>query len=376
MKKIVLLIDTLIGGGAEKIVLNFARTFAKFEHQVHIILVKNIIEYDLDNNLYQVHYLSENGKLHSNKFINKYKLSQELRNKIKQIENSDNKQVDLIISNAEDMDLLGKKAKIDNFYIRYRNSMLVYYKSKFDKFSGFKRWRRKTKYKWLFKRVYDNQNIITVSKALVDDIKQVGVKPKTIQTIYNPFDFDYIQNKANEVDNNIPQEKYLIYVAKFENRKNQLLLIHAYHQANIDYPLVLMGDTHTKSDEDYLQQIKDLVKKLNLADKIIFPGFKQNPYPWIKNAELFVMSSNSEGLPLVLVEAMILGTKVISTNCPTGPSELLVGNLKEFLSPVGNAKKLAENITKALNNDPKIDKKILEKFRAKYSVNQYLKLCQ
>lgn len=374
MKKIVLLIDTLIGGGAEKIVLNFAKTSANLGHQVHIILVKNIIEHELENN-YQVHYLSEDGKLHKNKFINKYKLVTALKNKIKEIENIDNKKVDLIISNAEDMDYLGKKAKLNNFYIRYRNSMRVYYESKFARFSGFKYHRRKLKYKYLFKKVYDNTNIITVSNALIDDIKSIGVKPKSIQTIYNPFDFDYIREQANKIDKDIPKEKYIIYVAKFENRKNQLLLINAYYKANIDLPLVLMGDIHTQSDEGYLKQIKDLIRKLKLEDRIIFSSFKQNPYPWIKNAELFVMSSNSEGLPLVLVEAMILGTKIVSTNCPTGPSEILTGKLKEFLSPVGDIDALANNIQKALNNYPEIDTNSLEKFKAEYSVNQYLKLC-
>lgn len=376
-KKIVLLIDTLIGGGAEKIVLNFAREFSKSGNKVHIVLVKNIIEYDVPKDFCQIHYLSDNGKLSKNKFINKIKLAKRLRCIIKEIEGSDGKVVDLIISNAEDMDLLGKKAQLDNFYIRYRNSMYEYYKSKFNKFSGFKRIRRQIKYNLFFKNTYSNQNIITVSKALIDDITiKMGIKPKSIQTIYNPFDFDYIAKQASMVDSDIPQEKYLIYVAKFENRKNQLLLINAYHKSRIKLPLVLMGDTHTKSDLDYLNKIKSLVKSLKLEGKVIFPGFKQNPYPWIKNAELFVMSSNSEGLPLVLVESMILGTGVVSTDCPTGPSELLTGELKQFLSPVGDVDILSFNMVKALDNYPDLSLETLDRFRAQYSVEQYLSLVE
>ena len=219
MKKIGLLIDTLIGGGAERIVLNFAETFAKFGHEVHIILIKNIIEHEIDENLYSIHYLSDDGKLSKYKFINKQKLKQKLKNKVSEIEKN-SKKFDLFISNAEDMDLLAKNAKLENLYIRYRNSMYVYYESKFKNTHGLKKIRRKLKFKFQFKHRYNNQNIITVSKALIDDItKQMGIKPKMIKNIYNPFDFEKIRQRGNEVNKQIPKEKYIIYAAKFENRK-------------------------------------------------------------------------------------------------------------------------------------------------------------
>ncbi|WP_331775629.1 glycosyltransferase [Sulfurospirillum sp. 1612] len=375
MKKIGLLIDTLIGGGAERIVLNFAETFAKFGHEVHIILIKDVIEHEINPTLYTIHTLSHDGELSKYKFINKILLAQRLKKVVATIE-TNAKPFDLFISNAEDMDLLAKKAKLKNFYIRYRNSMFVYYKSKFEHTSGFKRLRRKLKFKLQFKSRYDNQNIITVSKALVDDItKQMNIKPRMIQCIYNPFDFETIRKRAEEENLNIPKEKYIIYAAKFENRKNQKLLVKAYKKANTPLPLVLIGNTHTSSDKQYLKELKDLIKELGIEDKIIFPGFQKNPYPWIKNAELFVMSSNSEGLPLVLVEALVLGTKIVSTDCPTGPSEVLVDELKEFLSPVGDIEGLANNIQKALESYPKIEDKYIEKFKASYSIEQYLQLC-
>lgn len=375
MKKIGLLIDTLIGGGAERIVLNFAETFNKFGHDVHIILVENKIEHEVDTSLYHIHYLSDNGVLSKSKFFNKLKLTTKLKEKVKEIE-SDGKKFDLFISNSEDMDLLGKKAKLDNFYIRYRNSMYEYYKSKFKNTKGLKKLRRQLKFFLQFKNRYDKQNIITVSKALIDDITlKMGVKPKSIQNIYNPFDFESIRKKADILNENIPKEKYIIYAAKFENRKNQKLLLEAYKKSNTLLPLVLIGNVHTDSDKEYLKELKELIIKLGIENKVIFPGFQKNPYPWIKNAELFVMSSNSEGLPLVLVEALILGTKVVSTDCPTGPSELLIGNLKEFLSPVGDVDKLSKNIINALNYYPVIEDEVLDRFKAKYSVSKYLDLC-
>jgi len=371
MKKIVLLNDSLIGGGAERITLNLARGFKKREYEVHIILVKNIIDYDIEEDI-KIHYLTENGIIYKNKFLNKLALTKKLKQIIKNIQ-QDGK-ILMYISNAEDMDLLSKKAKLDNCYIRYRNSMYEYYKSKFKNKKGLKKTFHKLKHYLKFKSIYDNRNIITVSKALEDDIvNKMKIKPKMIKTIYNPFDFDYIRKKAEEYKPFI-EKPYIIYVAKFENRKNQKLLVKAYKKANIDIPLVLMGKTYTKSDEKYFQELKQLIKELNLENKIIFPGFQKNPYPWIKNAKLFVMSSNSEGLPLVLVESLILNTPVVSTDCPTGPSEVLIGDLKGFLSPVGDEEALAKNILKALKNYPKIDEKILERFKLDYSISKYLEL--
>jgi glycosyltransferase involved in cell wall biosynthesis len=373
MKKIVLLNDSLIGGGAERITLNLARGFLKKGCEVHIVLVKNIIEHEVDQNI-KIHALTDNGIIYKNKFLNKLALAKKLKKVIRNLE-KDGKKVDMFISNAEDMDLLGRKLKLPNFYIRYRNSMYQYYVSKFKNKKGLKKLYHKFRFKKRFKKVYDNANIITVAKALEDDIvNKMGIKPKFIKTIYNPFDFDYIRKKAQEKNPNIPREPYIIYAAKFENRKNQKLLVRAYKKANVDIPLVLIGNTYTESDRKYLKELKQLIKDLSLEDKVIFPGFQKNPYPWIKNAKLFVMSSNSEGLPLVLVESLILGTPVVSTDCPTGPREVLIGDLKEFLSPVGDVDKLAENINKALKSYPKIDDKNFERFKLDYSINEYLKL--
>jgi len=374
MKKIGLLIDTLIGGGAERIVLNFAETFSDLGHEVHIILLKNVIEHEIDLNFYTVHYLSEDGVLAKNKWLNKIRMAKKLQQKVLKLE-SDNQKFDLFISNSEDMDLVGRKAKLDNFCIRYRNSMYEYYYSKFKDFTGFKRFRRQVKYKWQFKNRYNNQNIVTVSKALIEDIThKMGVKPRVIKNIYNPFDFDKIRQKGSLINKKIPNDKYIVYVAKFENRKNQILLLEAYKKSNIKLPLVLIGDVHTDSDRQYLSSIKEKIKELNIESQVLFPGFQVNPYPWIKNAELFAMSSNSEGLPLVLVESFILGTKVVSTDCPTGPNELLIGEFSQFLSPVGDIEKLANNITKALRDYPEMPTAFLDKFKSKYSVKQYLDL--
>lgn len=84
------------------------------------------------------------------------------------------------------------------------------------------------------------------------------------------------------------------------------------------------------------------------------------------------MASESEGLPTVLIESLILGTPVVSTDCPTGPSEILTGEFAEFLSPVGDVAALARNIRKALESYPPINDSFLARFRNDYAIERYL----
>jgi Glycosyltransferase len=96
--------------------------------------------------------------------------------------------------------------------------------------------------------------------------------------------------------------------------------------------------------------------KLNKFFKII--NFKKNPYPYIKKSDLFILSSNFEGLPNVLLEAIALNKFVISSNCPTGPSEILDNGKGGLLFKVGNHEELSKKIIYALKNKKKCNKKL------------------
>ena len=151
-------------------------------------------------------------------------------------------------------------------------------------------------------------------------------------------------------------------------------MIKAYAKSNIEHKLVLMGTTDKPADEENLNSLKTLIRVLKIEDKVIFTGFISNPYVWLKNAELFVLSSDLEGLANVLVEALILDTMVVSTDCPFGPSEVLTGDLKSFLSPVGDVDALSKNIVRALKQPVKITENHTSKFSAEIIAKQYLTL--
>jgi len=118
-----------------------------------------------------------------------------------------------------------------------------------------------------------------------------------------------------------------------------------------------------------------LAKEYGIAERLVVPGFEQNPYNWIKHAQALVLSSDFEGLPTVLIEALAVGTPVVSTNCTFGPSEILTGELANYLVPVGNSEELAAKIKHVLANKPSVESAdILQKVNAEQVSQQYLAL--
>jgi glycosyltransferase involved in cell wall biosynthesis len=94
--------------------------------------------------------------------------------------------------------------------------------------------------------------------------------------------------------------------------------------------------------------LEAMIDARGLRERVVVAGFQKNPYPWMRAAELLVLSSDREGMPNVLVEALACGTRVVSTDCPSGPREVLRGELARWLAPCGDARALAERMRAVL----------------------------
>jgi glycosyltransferase involved in cell wall biosynthesis len=116
-----------------------------------------------------------------------------------------------------------------------------------------------------------------------------------------------------------------------------------------------------------------LVNDLGLKDDVALLGFTENPYAYIARSAVFVMSSIYEGLPTVLIEAMALGTPVVSTNCKSGPGEILDGGRYGFLVPVSDIQSIAEGILSVLSGNYKsVDSVWLDQFTLQNATRKYL----
>jgi glycosyltransferase involved in cell wall biosynthesis len=215
---------------------------------------------------------------------------------------------------------------------------------------------------------YNNKNLIAVSKGTeIGILNSARVKPKSICTIYNPFDFDKIQNLSLQNNPNIPKENYIIHAARFDlPHKRQDILFAAFAKIKSNCKLVLLTEP--------CEELNKLIKQFKIQNKVIIAGFKNNPYPWFKNANLTVLCSDFEALPTVIIESLICGTPVVSTDCISGPNEILTGNMANWLVPTGDADALAKKNDQLLNNPEPINIDILEKFSANNILTQLINL--
>ena len=118
------------------------------------------------------------------------------------------------------------------------------------------------------------------------------------------------------------------------------------HEHHISERLYIIGKGKDET------QLKQLAKTLQVADKVVFLGFQANPLPWILHCKIFVHSAKFEGLPTVLIEALLLDKLIVATDCPTGPREILDHGRCGLLTPVGNAPAFAAAIHQLLlDND-------------------------
>lgn len=222
--------------------------------------------------------------------------------------------------------------------------------------------------------------IICNSKGLSDEIKEIS-NSKNITHIYNPTlknDFKKLayKNKVNEKPFLNKKKKIIISIGRFDENKNQMMLLKAINdlENKKDLELVLLGEGYKKKD------LIDYSKKINFRNKLHILGFKKNPYPYLARSDLFVLTSNFEGLPNVLIEAMSLGIPIISTNSPSGPKEILLNGKAGFLVKRNDYKSLSNKLNLFLNKPiifnkkKKFYKQSLKRFSPNISQKKYLNI--
>ena len=346
-KTIVLAIFTLQGNGAERFALTLAKGLIDAGHEAHIVYFKNIIDLPIP----------EGVKLHFFDY-QKYRVIPKFMRAgfaAKAFDNFILKNIgipDLVLSNLFPVDFVLSKSQLPNVHLVIHNTTSLEYGERLE---GMRK---------ELTKIYLAKPCVAVSKGVETDFIKVFGSESRITTIYNPINVDQVISTANEYVPEI-EGPYIVNVGKFKQQKRHDILIKAYTKANLQEKLVLVGTG------ELLESSKKLVKSLGIEDKVIFTGFKKNPYPYIKHAKLMVVSSDFEGLGLVILEALALGTPVISTNCPSGPSEIL---RSDCLVELGESSALPDKISIALQQSDNDPITLDGKFLPDYAVSKYLDL--
>lgn len=197
---------------------------------------------------------------------------------------------------------------------------------------------------------------IVPSKGVGQDlVDSFNCRNEKIKIIPNPIDPNAINVLSGEEIKDGPPGKYILAAGRLTEQKGYTYLLRAYSliRKDIDESLVILGEGEQK------QGLQKLAEDLGIGQKVYFLGFQKNPYKFMRQASLFVLSSLWESFSLVIVEAMACGAPVIATDCPSGPGEIIENNVNGLLVPVADERALARTMLLALK-DEGLRKKLAE----------------
>jgi len=210
-------------------------------------------------------------------------------------------------------------------------------------------------------------HIITVSEGVRNDLLNLADVPEEkVTTIYNPIDVERIRKQATEpVDHKWftdPSIHVIMSAGRHAPQKGFDILLRAFsYLEGSNARLVLLGEGNET------ESLQTLATQLGIKDQVDFPGFVDNPFKYMASADVFVLSSWYEGFGNVLIEAMATGCPVVSTDCPSGPNEILKDGAYGPLVPVKDATALSHAIEDVLA-DP-IDESVLASRADDFSID-------
>lgn len=221
-------------------------------------------------------------------------------------------------------------------------------------------------------------SVVAVSRGAADDlIRTSGLPGDLVRVVYNPVITPEILTLVRQAPDHAwfaPGEPLVIVgVGRLTAAKDFPTLIRAFAEVRRHRPvrLIILGDGEERP------KLEALIAELGVAEDVALPGFRSNAMAYMARSALFVLSSAWEGLPTVLIEALAAGTRVVSTDCHSGPREILQEGRLGPLVPVGDAPALARAILQALDRpNEAVPPEALRSFTREAAVDHYLRLIE
>ena len=350
-------INSLTSGGAEKVALTLHDRFKSAGNEVELVFIEKERFYDLPEGT-PTKYLSNKETLENSWlsipyiFLGAFRLKRHVRK---------NKNA-IIQSHLPRANFTNVLARV--FGSKHFAQIVIHSRMNFDHQPAWKRIISKWVYRQIFMRADSVISICDVMKREMDTYLGLE-KHANHQRVYNPHQLEEIRQKSVEPieDFNFsPDKKYIILAGRFVARKRVSDLLEAVKIVRKSFPkveLLLLGVGEEK------KAMEKLTKKLELVSAVHFLGFQSNPFAYISKSDLMVICSSMEGLPNIIIESLACGVPVVSSDCISGPREILHPNtdlsqlLKDkndlgdfgILHPVGRADLLAEAILKMLTDE-------------------------
>ena len=349
MKKIMLIVPSLVRGGVERVVSILSKELSKY-FEVYVIIYHGPVEYEIEEKL--INLETPTGSF-LRKIKNTFYRVVKLKRLIKKIS------PDYIVS------FMGNLQPILTF-----EPVIVSIHNNPDFFPLDEKFLLKTVYK--FSNV---KKIVTCSSAIEKKLI-INYGLKNVKTIYNPIDLKLVKQKLFAQK---PFEfDYILAVGRLSKEKGFDILIKSFAKSDLKnmVKLVILGEGKERKN------LEKLIIKLGLKSQVLLFGKVDNPFIYMKYAKFFVLSSRYEGLPMVLLEALACGTPVITSDCETGPTDIVENEENGLLVPVGDENALKVPMEK-LFYDTGLYKRLktniqrsIKKFSIKNIVKDWINLFQ
>jgi glycosyltransferase involved in cell wall biosynthesis len=361
MSKIAIFLTALDGGGAERVMLNLAKGFIELGMEVDLVLVKAEGAY-LSQITPKVRLVNlQQNRLFTSIFS--------LINYLKQ------EQPQALLTAMDTNVIVAWMRRWSG--ISVKTIVTVHNQLSLESRYGdsIKRKLTATFARWFYPWV---DKIVAVSEGVAKDLVAIGLPSDKIKVIYNPIVDSQLNQKIQESCNhpwlNSGQPPVILGVGRLTRQKDFSTLIRAFAivRRHSLVRLMILGEGEERA------ALESLVQELNIESEVQLVGFVENPHMYMSKVAMLVLSSVWEGFGNVLVEAMAAGTPVISTNCPSGPAEILANGSYGQLVPVKDIEAMAAAIAQTLTN--KSASTILTARASHFSLanatKQYLKLIQ
>ncbi len=351
MKKILIVIDNLCGGGAEKVLTDVLLNINRDKYDIDVLLINKIGVY-IENlkEFYNILYLSEyipNKK--SNIMFRKFNT---LIFKIKSNLMAGKYFANKLVNNCYDIEISFLEGMSAKFVGNRKNNAkkIAWVHTDLEK--------HKTINRAIEKRCYNRMDkIVAVSNDSKKSIENLYPNLKNnISVIYNPVDARKITRLSNDnIDDKIyfesNNEVNFISIGRLNKVKGYDILLEVHKQLieeGYKHNIYILGEGREYED------LNNYINRNNLNDTAHLLGFKKNPYPYLKQSDVFISSSRYEGFSLVIAESMVLGKPIIATSC-TGPRELLNDGEFGILAEVESVESLKEAMKAMIISKEKIE---------------------
>ena len=342
-----ILIYSLSGGGAERVVSYLVSYCVSNNIDVHLILMNPTIKYNVPKST-KIHYIEKSDPSESGikKALKIPVLAYKYAKLVKELKLTHSLS---FLTRPSFINVIASKLTSYKFKVitneRAFPSLQYSYK-------GFQSSFNKTLIKSLYKK---SDLVISNSYGNAGDlVDNFEVPSEKMKVIHNPIDLGKIENTESNLSFFDSEKFNIITLGRLDIGKNHEMLIRAIHQ--LQNPILRL---YIFGVGDLNEHFEKLIEELGLKEQVFLMGFSPNPYQYLKSADLFIFGSNHEGFPNVLLEAMACDLPILSTNCQSGPSEIMeLKTVKEdimitdygILVPIKNTDLMAKGISYFVEN--------------------------